>query len=104
MFSARSVPIVIVLRLIVYVADGNFVNTGGRMHVSEGYGQDVFGQVVRKSHGSIAQLRQTEAKQKREIRSPLRALPLCGHGIHMLLINNYKSKMNTISYDDIHTI
>jgi len=69
----------------VLAADGNLVDLGGGVHVSESYRQDVSGQVVRKSHGPIAQLWQTKAQQNREIRGPLRALSLRWHGIDHLL-------------------
>lgn len=46
MLICRRIFTIIFMSDYACVADGNLVNPGGRVHVSEGYGQDIFSQVV----------------------------------------------------------
>jgi len=41
-------------------ADGDHVDSGRGVHVSKSFRQDVLSEAVRKSHGQVAQLPETE--------------------------------------------
>jgi len=48
-------------------AYGNHVHSGGGMHVSQSFRQDVLGKAVRKPHGQVTELPETKTSQERSL-------------------------------------